>query len=75
MSFDLTPDQQRWREVARVGVDAAEEVAGKALEVFGASGLRRDRPVERYLRCAKVTAFIDGTPQVQQLVIARDLLR
>jgi hypothetical protein len=22
-----------------------------------------------------VTAFIDGTPQVQQLVIARDLLR
>ena len=39
------------------------------------SGLRRDRPVERYLRWAKVTAFIDGTPQVQQLVIARDLLR
>ena len=59
----------------RVGVDAAEEVARKALEVFGASGLRRDRPVERYLRWAKVTAFIDGTPQVQQLVIARDLLR
>lgn len=58
-----------------MGVDAAEEVAGKALEVFGASGLRRDRPVERYLRWAKVTAFIDGTPQVQQLVIARDLLR
>lgn len=59
----------------RVGVDAAEEVARKALEIFGASGLRRDRPVERYLRWAKVTAFIDGTPQVQQLVIARDLLR
>jgi len=59
----------------RVGVDAAEEVARKALEVFGAAGLRRDRPVERYLRWAKVTAFIDGTPQVQQLVIARDLLR
>ncbi|HSL48307.1 MAG TPA: acyl-CoA dehydrogenase family protein [Candidatus Deferrimicrobiaceae bacterium] len=59
----------------RVGVDAAEEVARKALEVFGASGLRRDRPVERYLRWAKVTAFIDGTPQVQQLVIARDLFR
>jgi acyl-CoA dehydrogenase-like protein len=59
----------------RVGVDAAEEVARKALEVFGASGLRRDRPVERYLRWAKITAFIDGTPQVQQLVIARDLLR
>jgi alkylation response protein AidB-like acyl-CoA dehydrogenase len=59
----------------RVGVDAAEEVARKALEVFGASGLRRDRPVERYLRWAKVTAFIDGTPQAQQIVIARDLLR
>ena len=54
---------------------ACYERVRKAIEVFGASGLRRERPVERYLRWATVTAFIDGTPQVQQLVIARDLLR
>jgi hypothetical protein len=74
--FDQGRPETRACAIAkRVGVDAAEEVARKALEVFGASGLRRDRPVERYMRWAKVTAFIDGTPQVQQLVIARDLLR
>jgi alkylation response protein AidB-like acyl-CoA dehydrogenase len=41
----------------------------------GAYGLLRDYPVKRYLRWAKVTAFLDGTPQIQQLVIARDLLK
>jgi alkylation response protein AidB-like acyl-CoA dehydrogenase len=58
----------------RVGVETAEEVCRKAVDVFGGYGLRRDYPVERYLRWAKVAAFLDGTPQIQQLVIARDLL-
>lgn len=59
----------------RVGSETAEEVCRKALDVFGAYGLLREHRIERYLRWAKVTAFLDGTPQIQQLVIARDLLR
>jgi len=59
----------------RFAVDTAEDVCRKALDVFGAYGLLRDYPVERYLRWAKVAAFLDGTPQVQQIVVARELLR
>ena len=56
-----------------VAVETAESVASRAVDVFGAYGLLRDYPVERYLRWAKVAAFLDGTREVQQLVIARDL--
>lgn len=59
----------------RVGTETAEEVCRKALEVFGAYGLLREHRVERYLRSAKVAAFLDGTTQIQQLVIARHSLR
>jgi len=59
----------------RVGTEVAEDVCRKALEVFGAYGLLREHGVERYLRSAKVAAFLDGTTQIQQLVIARHLLR
>jgi alkylation response protein AidB-like acyl-CoA dehydrogenase len=58
-----------------VGVETAEAVTSRAVDVFGGYGLLRDYPVERYLRWAKVAAFLDGTQQIQQLVIARGLLR
>jgi hypothetical protein len=59
----------------RVATETAEEVCRQAVDVFGAYGLLRDYPVERYLRWAKVAAFLDGTSQIQQVVIARALLR
>jgi alkylation response protein AidB-like acyl-CoA dehydrogenase len=34
-----------------------------------------DHPVERYLREAKVLQIVEGTNQIQRLVIARDLAR
>ena len=58
-----------------VAVEAAEAVTSRAVDVFGGYGLLRDYPVERYFRWAKVAAFLDGTQQIQQLVIARGLLR
>ena len=58
-----------------VAVETAEAVTSRAVDVFGGYGLLRDYPVERYFRWAKVAAFLDGTQQIQQLVIARGLLR
>lgn len=56
-----------------VGVETAELVCSRAIEVFGSYGLLRDYPIERFFRWAKVAAFLDGTQQIQQLVIARTL--
>ena len=58
-----------------VAVETAEAVTSRAVDVFGGYGLLRDYPVERYFRWAKVAGFLDGTQQIQQLVIARGLLR
>ena len=55
--------------------EAAVECANSAIQVHGGSGYVDDYPVERYFRWAKVAAFLDGTQQIQQLVIARGLLR
>ncbi|HEX2171606.1 MAG TPA: acyl-CoA dehydrogenase family protein, partial [Dehalococcoidia bacterium] len=59
----------------RYGADMALRAASQAMQVFGANGYLRDYPVERYLRWAKMCAYIDGTTQIQQVVIARSLFK
>jgi alkylation response protein AidB-like acyl-CoA dehydrogenase len=59
----------------RLGADMAMSVTTRAVQLFGAYGYLCSYPVERYMRWAKMCAFIDGTTQIQQLVIARSLLK
>lgn len=53
--------------------DTAMRVTTDAIQVFGGYGYTRDFPVERYFREAKVLQIVEGTNQVQRMVIARDL--
>lgn len=53
--------------------DAAMKVTTDAIQVLGGYGYTRDFPVERYFREAKVLQIVEGTNQVQRMVIARDL--
>jgi len=43
-------------------------------KMMGASGYMRDYPLERMLRDAKWLQILEGTPQIQQVGIARALL-
>jgi alkylation response protein AidB-like acyl-CoA dehydrogenase len=45
------------------------------VQVLGGAGLTRDVPVERMFRDAKTFQILDGTTQIQQLIIARHLER
>ena len=54
--------------------DAAMQTTSDAVQVLGGVGYTRDFPVERYLREAKVLQILEGTNQIQRLVIARQLL-
>lgn len=58
-----------------IATDTAMEVVIDAVQVLGGAGYTQDFPVERYLREAKVLQIVEGTNQVQRMVIARDLLR
>jgi alkylation response protein AidB-like acyl-CoA dehydrogenase len=58
-----------------VATDAAMAVTTDAVQVLGGYGYTREYPVERYMRDAKVMQIVEGTNQVQRLVIARHLQR
>ncbi|WP_416977763.1 acyl-CoA dehydrogenase family protein [Streptomyces sp. T028] len=54
--------------------DAAMQVTTDAVQVLGGYGYTADFPVERYLREAKALQIVEGTNQIQRMVIARHLL-
>ena len=53
--------------------DMAMAVTTEAVQVLGEDGYRTDHPVERYLREAKLLQIVEGTNQIQRVVIARSL--
>jgi len=59
----------------RLATDVAVRAALDAVQIFGGYGYTRDFPVERYLRDAKQGQIVEGTNQIQRLVIARELLK
>ncbi|MFI1050378.1 acyl-CoA dehydrogenase family protein [Streptomyces griseoruber] len=54
--------------------DAAMQVTVDAVQVLGGYGYTADFPVERHLREAKALQIVEGTNQIQRMVIARHLL-
>ncbi|MSP56288.1 MAG: acyl-CoA dehydrogenase [Myxococcales bacterium] len=55
--------------------DCAMSVTTDAVQVMGGYGYTREYPVERLMRDAKVMQIVEGTNQVQRVVIARHLKR
>ena len=55
--------------------DTAMRVTTDAVQVLGGYGYVEDFPAERYLREAKVLQIVEGTNQIQRLVIGRWLAR
>lgn len=53
----------------------AVDVSIEAVQVFGGYGYTKDYPVERYMRDAKITQIYEGTTEIQNLVISRQLLK
>jgi len=53
--------------------DAAMRVATDAVQVLGGYGYVEDFPAERYMREAKALQIVEGTNQIQRMVIGRSL--
>jgi hypothetical protein len=58
-----------------LATDVAMAVTTDAVQVLGGAGYTTDFPVERYMREAKVLQIVEGTNQIQRLVIGRALSR
>ena len=67
--------------VATVAAAHAKKFASKmaltriadCMQAMGAPGYSREFPLARHFECAKMTQFVDGTSEIQNLVIARAL--
>ena len=53
--------------------DTAMRVSTDAVQVLGGVGYTSEYPVERFMRDAKVLQIVEGTNQIQRVVIARHL--
>nr|BFE79984.1 hypothetical protein GCM10020093_025850 [Planobispora longispora] len=55
--------------------DMCMKVTTDAVQVLGGYGYVEDFPVERHMREAKVLQIVEGTNQVQRLVIGRAIAK
>lgn len=55
--------------------DAAMRVTLDAVQIFGGYGYMKEYPVEKLMRDAKIFQIVEGTNQIQRVVIANKLLK
>lgn len=55
--------------------EVAGRVADRAVQVFGGAGYIADYGIERFYRDVRLFRLYEGTSQIQQLVIAREVLK
>jgi butyryl-CoA dehydrogenase len=53
----------------------ADFCAKEAVQIHGGAGYTKEFPVERLFRDARITEIYEGTTEIQNLVIAREVLR
>jgi len=57
----------------RFAADTAMRVTTDAVQILGGYGYMRDYPVEKWMRDAKVLQIVEGTSQIQRVVISQML--
>jgi alkylation response protein AidB-like acyl-CoA dehydrogenase len=58
-----------------LATDAAMKVTTDAVQIYGGYGTSEDYPVQRLMREAKIGQIVEGTNQIQRMIIARELLK
>ena len=55
--------------------EACGRIADRAVQVFGGDGYITDYGIERFFRDVRIFRLYEGTSQIQQIVIARELMK
>lgn len=70
------PDKTRFAAMAKkLATDSGSSIVDRALQMFGGYGYLREYPIERFWRDLRVHRILEGTNEVMQMIIGRDLLR
>ena len=74
---DKTPDARNTHEVSIAkyfAAEAAVNAANIAMKIHGSYGYSNEYPVGRFLRDAKSYQVVEGTSNVQKMIISRHAL-
>jgi alkylation response protein AidB-like acyl-CoA dehydrogenase len=72
---EADPSAMRYCAMAKYfATDMAMSVTTDAVQLFGGYGYMRDYPVEHRMREAKLGQIVEGTNQIQRLIVARSVL-
>ena len=55
--------------------EAFGRIADRAVQIYGGAGYMAEYEVERFYRDVRLYRIYEGTTQIQQLVIAKNMLR
>jgi acyl-CoA dehydrogenase len=55
--------------------EAATKVADRGVQIMGGAGYIREYPLERFYRDVRVYRLYEGTSQIQQMIIARNMIK
>ncbi|MCI0490200.1 MAG: acyl-CoA dehydrogenase family protein [Blastocatellia bacterium] len=58
-----------------LATDTAMKVSTDAVQIYGGYGTSEDYPVQELFREAKIGQIVEGTNQIQRMIIARELLK
>jgi len=68
------PSSIKYASMAKMmATDVAMSVTTDAVQILGGYGYMKDYPVERHMRDAKILQIVEGTNQIQKIVISRCL--
>jgi butyryl-CoA dehydrogenase len=72
--YDLGKPNQKISSMAKLkATDVAMAITTDAVQIHGGVGYTSEYPVERMMRDAKVLQIVEGTNQIQKVLIARSL--
>lgn len=78
VAVEVDAGKARGRDAAMVKLFATEvagRVADRMLQVHGGAGYSKEMPIERIYRDLRVQRIIEGTSEIQRMIIATSLLR
>ena len=71
--FDQGPCMREAAMAKLFASEVAQRVTWEAVQIHGGYGYIVEYPVERYYRDAKLASITEGTSEIQQLIISREL--
>ncbi len=75
MATELAAARLLVYRAAREADRGAERIVDQAVQIVGGRGVLADHPVDHLYRSVRALRIYEGATEVQQLIIARELLR